>query len=78
MPDVAAIGENYLIFVSGESFIVGGTSLSAPVFAAMLTRINEARLNAGKGTIGYVNPVLVSRLGISHLNSSLRVFEAVC
>lgn len=31
---------------------------SAPVFAAMLTLINEKRLLAGKSTVGFVNPAL--------------------
>lgn len=44
----------------GEPYLVGGTSASAPTFAAILTRINEERLSAGKSTVGFVNPVLVS------------------
>lgn len=35
-----------------------GVLASAPVFAAMLTLINEKRLLAGKSTVGFVNPVL--------------------
>lgn len=57
-PDVAAVGEKVLTFVNGNPELIGGTSASAPVFAAILTRINEERLAAGKSTIGFVNPVL--------------------
>lgn len=36
-----------------------GTSVSAAVFAALLTRINEERLAAGKkSTVGFADPVL--------------------
>ena len=30
----------------------------SPVFGSVLTLINEARLNAGKRPVGFVNPVL--------------------
>ncbi|KAF9893306.1 hypothetical protein FE257_011736 [Aspergillus nanangensis] len=57
-PDLAAIGDNVLIFTGGLPQLIGGTSAAAPVFAALLTRINEERLSAGKPTVGFVNPVL--------------------
>lgn len=57
-PDVSAIGENLLVFWNGSPTIGGGTSASAPIFAALLTRINEERIAAGKPTVGFVNPLL--------------------
>ncbi|GIK05611.1 tripeptidyl-peptidase sed1 [Aspergillus viridinutans] len=57
-PDVAAIGDNVVIFNKGLPTRIGGTSAAAPVFAAILTRINEERLAVGKSTVGFVNPVL--------------------
>ncbi|KAJ2978445.1 hypothetical protein NQ176_g3813 [Zarea fungicola] len=59
-PDISAISEN------GTSITTGGvvrndnrgTSMSAPIVAAIFTRINEERLKAGKGFVGFVNPVL--------------------
>ncbi|KUI69579.1 Tripeptidyl-peptidase sed1 [Cytospora mali] len=57
-PDVAAVGDRQVILYGGEWTTVGGTSLSAPVFASVLTLINEKRLAAGKSTVGFVNPVL--------------------
>ncbi|KAJ5569507.1 uncharacterized protein N7459_008937 [Penicillium hispanicum] len=57
-PDVAAIGDNVLIYNMGVPMSIGGTSASAPVFAAILTRINEERLAAGKALVGFANPVL--------------------
>lgn len=59
-PDVSAVGDNVVIFNMGAPTLIGGTSASAPVFAAILTRINEERIAAGKKTIGFVNPTLVS------------------
>ncbi|KAJ5319748.1 hypothetical protein N7508_000031 [Penicillium antarcticum] len=57
-PDVAAIGDRVVIYNRGMPISIGGTSASAPVFAGILTRINEERLAAGKSTVGFVNPVL--------------------
>jgi tripeptidyl-peptidase-1 len=49
-PDVAANGDNIAIFQNGEFLIAGGTSASTPIFASLINRINELRLNAGKST----------------------------
>ncbi|PSS25469.1 hypothetical protein M430DRAFT_56216 [Amorphotheca resinae ATCC 22711] len=57
-PDVAAVGQNILLYVQGAPSFVGGTSASAPIFASIITLINEKRLAAGKSTVGFVNPVL--------------------
>jgi tripeptidyl-peptidase-1 len=57
-PDVAAVADNVLIFNKGLPILIGGTSAAAPVFAALLTRVNEERLAVGKSTVGFVNPVL--------------------
>ena len=59
IPDFGANGDNAFVFADGQPTLVGGTSESAPVFAAILTRINEERISAGKSTIGFVNPILV-------------------
>ncbi|KAJ5087399.1 hypothetical protein N7456_011015 [Penicillium angulare] len=57
-PDVSAVGDNVVIYNKGLPTSIGGTSASAPVFAAILTLINEERLAAGKSTVGFVNPTL--------------------
>ncbi|KAJ5973138.1 uncharacterized protein N7479_003056 [Penicillium vulpinum] len=62
-PDVAAIGDNVIIYNRGMAVSIGGTSASAPIFAGILTRINEERLAAGKSTVGFVNPVLYAHPG---------------
>jgi len=35
-----------------------GTSASAPIFAGVVTLLNDARLNAGKSPLGFLNPML--------------------
>lgn len=61
-PDVSAVGDNVVIFNKGAPTLIGGTSASCPVFAAILNRINEERIAAGKSTVGFVNPTLVSHI----------------
>ena len=36
----------------------GGTSASAPIFAAVVAAVNDARLAAGKSPVGFINPAL--------------------
>jgi tripeptidyl-peptidase-1 len=59
-PDIAAIGDRQVVYAGGLWYRVGGTSLSAPVVASMVTLINEARIAAGKGPVGYFTPTLYS------------------
>ncbi|KAI0872551.1 peptidase S8/S53 domain-containing protein [Hypoxylon argillaceum] len=57
-PDVAAIGLNVATVWNGSTYGVGGTSASAPIFAGIVTLLNEARIAIGKGPIGFLNPTL--------------------
>ncbi|TWU74836.1 hypothetical protein ED733_000519 [Metarhizium rileyi] len=57
-PDISAIGDHGVIVLNGRSGTTGGTSMSAPIVAAMFTRVNEKRLEAGKRPIGFANPAL--------------------
>lgn len=57
-PDVAALGQNILLYANGEPAFIGGTSASAPIFSSIITLINEHRLAAGKSTVGFLNPTL--------------------
>lgn len=56
-PDVAAIGLDVATVFNGRTFGVGGTSASAPIFAGIVTLLNEARLAVGKGPLGFLNPI---------------------
>ncbi|KAH8646085.1 Pro-kumamolisin, activation domain-containing protein [Xylariales sp. PMI_506] len=57
-PDVAAIGDYVATVFNGTTYAVGGTSASTPIFAGIVTLLNEARYAAGKGPVGFLNPTL--------------------
>jgi len=55
-PDVSANGANYVTVVDGSLSLVYCTSASSPVFGSIITLINEQRIQAGKGAVGFINP----------------------
>jgi tripeptidyl-peptidase-1 len=57
-PDLAAVGVNFIIWLGNSTTLVEGTSVSTPVIAGLITRINSFRLNTGKKPVGFINPVL--------------------
>lgn len=57
-PDVGAIGSTILIQLNGSPTLVGGTSASAPIWAGVLSLLNQHLLEAGKSPIGFANPLL--------------------
>jgi len=65
-PDVAACGRNYLVMLAGEWQPLDGTSAAAPTTAAIVSLLNEQRLNAGKSPLGFVNPLLYSLAAADH------------
>lgn len=58
MPDVSANGAKLQVYVNGALGPYYGTSLSSPIFASLITLINNERHKAGKGPVGFINPVL--------------------
>ncbi|EJF64904.1 subtilisin-like protein [Dichomitus squalens] len=60
-PDVAANGWPTVVATNGKFFQSGGTSASAPIFASFVASVNDARIAAGKRTVGWINPALYSR-----------------
>lgn len=68
-PDVSANGHSLLVYVNESLVTIYGTSLASPIFASIITLINEERTAAGKGPVGFINPVLYQRT--SKLLSSL-------
>ena len=57
VPDVAANADpdtGYRVRINGEDQVVGGTSAAAPLWAALIARINQ-RLGR---PVGFVNPLL--------------------
>lgn len=57
-PDVAAQGDHDVYVWEGNISTVGGTSASAPTFAAVIALVNDALIAAGKPTLGFLNPWL--------------------
>jgi len=57
-PDVSALGEGYQVMQNGQVMSVGGTSASTPAFAGMIALLNDARIQAGKKQLGFLNPFL--------------------
>ncbi|KAE8155047.1 peptidase S8/S53 domain-containing protein [Aspergillus avenaceus] len=57
-PDVAAQGVNFAVYDKGRLGQFDGTSASAPAFSAVVALLNDARLRAGKPTLGFLNPWL--------------------
>ncbi|KAK0449571.1 family S53 protease-like protein [Desarmillaria tabescens] len=57
-PDVAAQGNNVEIVVGGRAGLVGGTSCSSPIFASIISLINDRLIAAGKPVLGFLNPFL--------------------
>ncbi|KAG4218289.1 hypothetical protein PC116_g33231, partial [Phytophthora cactorum] len=59
-PDVAAQGRNFNVISQGQLIKVGGTSASAPTFAAIVSLLNNARMKSGQKPLGFLNPWLYS------------------
>lgn len=65
-PDVSANGLHGVVVVNGREGTSGGTSQSSPIFAALITRIINERIKAGKSTpaLGFLNPILYQNPGM--------------
>ena len=57
-PDVSLAGASYRVVIGGRIFNLYGTSASAPAVAGFFSNINAARMAAGKGSVGWINPAL--------------------
>jgi subtilase family serine protease len=58
LPDVSALSTNFEVVIQGLWGPISGTSAAAPTFAAIVTLLNDARYQAGKGPLGFLNPFL--------------------
>jgi kumamolisin len=66
VPDVSLTADpNFgaLVILHGTRMQIGGTSWSAPVWAGFCALLNEARLNAKKPALPFLNPLLYPLLG---------------
>jgi tripeptidyl-peptidase I len=57
-PDIAANGAAFRAFNNETNYHFYGTSLAAPLWASVLTLINQERYSVGKGPVGFINPAL--------------------
>jgi tripeptidyl-peptidase-1 len=56
-PDVSAQGIDFEIYYNGVPVAVSGTSCSSPTFAGIVGLLNDIRIQAGKSTLGFLNPL---------------------
>ena len=63
IPDVAAQGENFDVVQNGFTSPVDGTSCSSPTFTAIVGLLNDARMAAGKSSLGYLNQLIYKTAG---------------
>jgi kumamolisin len=67
VPDVAANADprtGYIVRVDGWDAIDAGTSAAAPLWAALIARVNEQlSKTVGGKAVGYFNPLLYTKLG---------------
>ncbi|KAF8492103.1 tripeptidyl peptidase A [Gautieria morchelliformis] len=61
IPDVSAQGDNFEIFFQGQALLTGGTSAASPTFAGVVALLNDARIAAGKPSLGFLNPLIYSK-----------------
>jgi tripeptidyl-peptidase-1 len=57
-PDIAAQSENFLVVQLGLTMPVAGTSCAAPTCGGVFSLLNDARLQAGKSPLGFLNPLI--------------------
>jgi len=62
-PDVSALGEGFQVYVNGQVMSVGGTSASTPLFAGLVSLLNEARMQNGLPQLGFLNKFLYANPG---------------
>lgn len=66
VPDVCAVADPntgaFLVF-NNHPTQIGGTSWSAPVWAGLCALMNEARQNAGKPALGFLNALIYPLMG---------------
>jgi len=72
MPDVSSYSEHVIILDRGSEVGVGGTSCAAPVFAGIISLINDYLLENNKEPLGFLNQALY-KVGQSTPNAFLDI-----
>ncbi|KAJ3895532.1 peptidase S8/S53 domain-containing protein [Lentinula edodes] len=60
VPDIAAQGENIPIITNGRQVLELGTSASSPIFASVISLVNDRLVAEGKPVLGFLNPFIYS------------------
>ncbi|KAG8159964.1 hypothetical protein KVR01_010601 [Diaporthe batatas] len=58
IPDVAALGQSFVVYDKGRKASLSGTSASSPAFAGVVALLNAARRSQGSAPLGFLNPWL--------------------
>ncbi|RPD65197.1 family S53 protease-like protein [Lentinus tigrinus ALCF2SS1-7] len=61
IPDVAVKADNYTVYDAGYWAQVYGTSAACPVFASIVTLLNDRLVSAGRHRLGFLNPWLYAK-----------------
>ncbi|KAH9073470.1 subtilisin-like protein [Lactarius deliciosus] len=67
IPDISAQAVNFFTIDDNESYLVEGTSCSAPTVAGIISLLNDYRLANNRRPLGFLNPWLYG-IGIDGLN----------
>ena len=58
IPDISAMGYHFPVVLNGTTYLIDGTSASAPTVAGIVTLVNDALTAEGKPPLGFLNPWL--------------------
>jgi len=56
-PDLSACGHNLMTVINGKFVPVDGTSASAPIFAGIVSLLNDVRAKNNLPPLGFLNPL---------------------
>lgn len=60
IPDISAFSTNFPVVWEGITIPIGGTSASTPLWAAVITLLNDYEASKGRPPLGFINPWLYS------------------
>ena len=69
LPDISLMGNAYVVYVGGKGYGMSGTSASAPALGGLVSLVNSVRVNAGLGSLGWLNPTLYAIAGTSQFST---------
>jgi tripeptidyl-peptidase-1 len=74
VPDVAALGDNYIAWTGGQPSLHDGSSIATAVWAGIIALANAARAQVGLPRLGLANPLLYQ---LAAAPGTARVFHDV-